>query len=303
MRKSSELAFKRPEVCRDSGGAETVIQNGVYNCIIALNVIVDGERKVRYTHAMMSVDDWMDARKAGQALERFVKALHEMRDNPIAAAHIEVLSLNEVEFGKGGKSNALHVNGRYRVRQGGLSLLPNRRRELYLLRKEPCVVRVRAHAKAGACSLLRMPQAPSRDNPLSGSSRRKSCCRSLARRVAWSSFLSVGRDYSIIPYRGGDGIPCGGGGIHHRTHRTAYRPTQNTQKALEMEARLSESSVYRRRRLQCVQWSRLLARVGFTTDSTDAAQAPTRISTDGESISVYLCPAKRASDLSVVKTL
>lgn len=233
MRKSSELAFKRPEVCRDSGGAETVIQNGVYNCIIALNVIVDGERKVRYTHAMMSVDDWMDARKAGQALERFVKALHEMRDNPIAAAHIEVLSLNEVEFGKGGKSNALHVNGRYRVRQGGLSLLPNRRRELYLLRKVPCVVRVRAHAKAGACSLLRMPQAPSRDNPLSGSSRRKSCCRSLARRVAWSSFLSDGRDYSIIPYRGGDGIPCGGEGFttehterpigRHRIHRKHWK--------------------------------------------------------------------------------
>lgn len=44
MRKSSELTFKGPEVCRDSGGAETVIQNGVYNGIIALNVIVDGER-------------------------------------------------------------------------------------------------------------------------------------------------------------------------------------------------------------------------------------------------------------------
>ena len=78
MRKSSELTFKGPEVCRDSGGAETVIQNGVYNGIIALNVIVDGEREVRHSHAMVSVDDWMDARKAGQALERFVKTLHEI---------------------------------------------------------------------------------------------------------------------------------------------------------------------------------------------------------------------------------
>ena len=36
--------------------------------IIALNVIVDGEREVRHSHALMSVDDWMDARKAGQDL-------------------------------------------------------------------------------------------------------------------------------------------------------------------------------------------------------------------------------------------
>ena len=219
MRKSSELTFKRPEVCRDSGGAETVIQNGVYNGIIALNVIVDGEREVRHSHAMMSVDDWMDARKVGQALERFVKAFHEMRDNPIAATHIEVLGLNEVELGQGGKSNALHVSGRYGVRQGGLSPLSNHRRGLYLLHKEPCAVRAHVHARPGACSRLRTPQVPSRDSPLSGSSRRKSCCRSLARRAAWSSLLSDGKDYSIIPYRRENGLPCGVEGIHHRLHR------------------------------------------------------------------------------------
>ena len=171
MRKSSELTFKGPEVCRDSGGAETVIQNGVYNGITALNVIVDGEREVRH------------------------------------------------ELGQGGKSNALHVSGRYGVRQGGLSPLSNHRRGLYLLHKEPYAVRAHVHARPGACSRLRTPQVPSRDSPLSGSSRRKSCCRSLARRAAWSSFLSDGKNYSIIPYRGGNGLPCGGEGIHHRLHR------------------------------------------------------------------------------------
>lgn len=55
MRKSSELTFKGPEVCRDSGGAETVIQNGVYNGIIALNVIVDGEREVRHSQCVAVV--------------------------------------------------------------------------------------------------------------------------------------------------------------------------------------------------------------------------------------------------------
>ncbi len=251
MRKSSELTFKRPEVCRDSGGAETVIQNGMYNGIIALNVIVDGEREVRHPHAMMSVDDRMDARKVGQALERFVKAFHEMRDNPIAATHIEVLGLNEVELGQGGKSNALHVSGRYGVRQGGLSPLSNHRRGLYLLHKEPYAVRAHVHARPGACSRLRTPQVPSRDSPLSGSSRRKSCCRSLARRAAWSSFLSDGKNYSIIPYRGGirmeKHLCCRcpsktasvlsvvlewrGGDLPQNT-QNGLRPTQNTQKVL-----------------------------------------------------------------------
>lgn len=171
MRKRSELTFKGPEVCRDSGGAETVIQNGVYNGIIALNVIVDGEREVRH------------------------------------------------ELGQGGKSNALHVSGRYGVRQGGLSPLSNHRRGLYLLHKELYAVRAHVHARPGACSRLRTPQVPSRDSPLSGSSRRKSCCRSLARRAAWSSFLSDGKNYSIIPYRRENGLPCGVEGIHHRLHR------------------------------------------------------------------------------------
>ena len=292
MRKSSELTFKRPEVCRDSGGAETVIQNGVYNGIIALNVIVDGEREVRHPHAMMSVDDWMDARKAGQALERFVKALHKMRDNPIAATHIEVLGLNEVELGQGGKSNALHVSGRYGVRQGGLSPLSNHRRGLYLIHKEPYAVRAHVHARPGACSRLRTPQVPSRDSPLSGSSRRKSCCRSLARRAAWSSFLSDGKNYSIIPYRGGNGLPCGGEGILHRWHRCGLRPTQRY-----TDGKTSVLSVSVEDGISVISGSRMAGR-RFTTEHTERATPVTEytegVETEETWLSVYsVCRRRR----------
>lgn len=94
------------EVRGDASRAKTIVQDGLYNGIVAFNVVIDRKRKMRDRHAMVPKVQWVYACELGQVGERMADALHGMVENPCATRRVEILGLDEVELGQGGESYA-----------------------------------------------------------------------------------------------------------------------------------------------------------------------------------------------------
>lgn len=123
------LGEPRAEMRGDAGRAKAVVQNRLDDDVVALNVVVDGEREVRNHHAVMTEVDGVYACEINEGIERGGDVLHEVVKYPCAIGGIEVLSLGEVELGKSRKSHAFHVTARPGGPRGGLSRPSSRRRE------------------------------------------------------------------------------------------------------------------------------------------------------------------------------
>ena len=68
----------RTEMSGDSCRAESVVKYGFDHGIIAFDVVVNGKRKVRNAHAVMSIAKRVDSRKLRKVVERIVYTAHEV---------------------------------------------------------------------------------------------------------------------------------------------------------------------------------------------------------------------------------
>lgn len=89
------------EVRCDSRRTEAVVENGFHKYRLVLNVVVDREGKMRNRHTVMSVAYRVDAGEFPKVVHRLGDGVHEMGENPIPLGGIEILCLDEVEFGEG----------------------------------------------------------------------------------------------------------------------------------------------------------------------------------------------------------
>ncbi len=153
------------EVCGDASRAETIVQDGLYNGIVAFDVIIDGKREMRDAHAMVPKVHGVYAGELGQVGERMVDALHEMVENPCATRRVEILGLDEVELGQGGESYALHVRERSGVLGVGLSLPPSHIQATSPRHKAFRGGQVRVHAKPVACMRTNLIRAKTKYSP------------------------------------------------------------------------------------------------------------------------------------------
>ena len=94
------LGEPRAEMRGDAGWAEAVVQNRLDDDVVALDVVVDGEREVRNHHAVMPEVEGVYACKFSEGIERGGDVLHEVVKYPCAVGSIEVLCFHEVEFGQ-----------------------------------------------------------------------------------------------------------------------------------------------------------------------------------------------------------
>ena len=94
------LGEPRAEMRGDAGRAEAVVQNRLDDDVVALDVVVDGEREVRNHHAVMPEVEGVYACKFSEGIERGGDVLHEVVKYPCAVGSIEVLCFHEVEFGQ-----------------------------------------------------------------------------------------------------------------------------------------------------------------------------------------------------------
>ena len=93
----------RAEMRCDSCGAEAIVKNGLHDGRSVFNVIIDREGKMWNGHAVMSVMLRVDAGVFLQIVHGLGKGIHEVVENPGTFGRIEILGLNEVEFGEGCK--------------------------------------------------------------------------------------------------------------------------------------------------------------------------------------------------------
>ena len=155
----------RAEMRSDAGRAETVVQNRLDDDVVALDVVIDGEREVRNHHAVMSEVDRVYACETGEGIECGGDVLHEVVKYPCAVGGIEVLSLDEVEFGKGRESHVFHVTVRSFGPSDGTLHRPSHRRGSCLRRTAVRGGRVPAHAIPAACMHLSWTQATTKGSP------------------------------------------------------------------------------------------------------------------------------------------
>ena len=73
----SAIGPLRAEVRGYSCRAESVVQHGFYDDVVAFDVVVDREWEMWYTHAMVAKSHWMNPRKCGQVFQGLVDAFHE----------------------------------------------------------------------------------------------------------------------------------------------------------------------------------------------------------------------------------
>ena len=123
------LGEPRAEMRGNAGWAEAIVQNRLDDDVVALDVVIDGEREVRNHHAVMPEVDRVYACEINEGIERGVDVLHEVVKYPCAVGGIEVLSLGEVELGKSRESHAFHVTARSDGPLGGLSRPTSRKPE------------------------------------------------------------------------------------------------------------------------------------------------------------------------------
>ena len=178
------------EMRGDAGRTEAVVQNRLDDYVFAFDIVIDGERKVRDAHAVMSEVNGMDADELGERIESGVDVFYEMVKYPCAVGCKEVLGLGEVEFGKGRESHAFHVKARSDGPGGGLSHPSSRRRES--CRRRRAVRGGRVHARA-------IPAARMRRKPIQGTTK-GSPSTELSARHPSRRFPEFQRAYSIPPF-------------------------------------------------------------------------------------------------------
>ena len=63
------LGEARPEMRGDASRAEAVVKYRLYDDVFAFDVVIDGKRKVRNTHAMVSVVNGMDSSESRKGVK------------------------------------------------------------------------------------------------------------------------------------------------------------------------------------------------------------------------------------------
>ena len=155
----------RAEMRGDAGRAEAVVQNRLDDDVVALDVVIDGEREVRNHHAVMSKVDGVYACETGKGIECGGDVLHEVVKYPCAVGGIEVLSLSEVELGKSRESHAFHVTARPDGPIGGLSRPSSRKPESCRRRRDVRGGQARVRAIPAARMHRKPIQATTKGSP------------------------------------------------------------------------------------------------------------------------------------------
>ena len=159
------LGEPRAEMRGDAGRAEAVVQNRLDDDVVALDVVIDGEREVRNHHAVMPEVDRVYACEINEGIERGVDVLHEVVKYPCAVGGIEVLSLGEVELGKSRESHAFHVTARSDGPLGGLSRPTSRKPESCRRRRDVRGGQARVRAIPAARMHRKPIQATTKGSP------------------------------------------------------------------------------------------------------------------------------------------
>ena len=82
---------RRTEVCCYPRGAEPIVEYRLNYGATILDVVVDGEREVLYSHSVVPEADGVHACVGGEVVKSLVDAVHEMVENPCSAACVEIL--------------------------------------------------------------------------------------------------------------------------------------------------------------------------------------------------------------------
>ena len=180
------LGEPRAEMRGDAGWAEAVVQNRLDDDVVALDVVVDGEREVRNHHAVMPEVEGVYACKFSEGIECGGDVLHEVVKYPCAVGSIEVLCFHEVEFGKSREAHAFHVTALPDGPLGGLSRPTSRRRESCRRRRDVHGGQARARAIPAARKHRKPLQATTKGSPSPELSARHPSRRFFALRPACS---------------------------------------------------------------------------------------------------------------------